>query len=72
MIYVFSRSNSSRRIRGARNISHRRFHLHSFSRQGRVGPGDPQPPGGPRGCFTVSAADSLDFDFRSRARVAAY
>jgi len=64
---MFSYSNSSRRIRGTRNISHRRFHLHSFSRQGRAGPIESTTPGVRfTGCFTARAP--LDFDFRSRAK----
>lgn len=68
MIYVFSCSNSSRRIRGTRNISHRRFHLHSFSHQGRVGPMGPIAPGVSARLFHHAHLSSLAF-VRARRRI---
>lgn len=53
--------------RRIRNISHRRFHLHFFSRQGRVAwARRTHSSRGP--CSVVSLRVPLDCDFRSRAR----
>lgn len=67
MIYMFLRSNSSRRIRGTRNISHRRFHLHSFSRQGRVGSMGPTAPGVPARLFHRARLSTLKLSFSREA-----